>query len=623
MGLPRMHARLLSKAMNLRTELRRTKRGLDRTVSDAERVVTRLSSSESDPVGETVSQSASSLLGRFNGEFERVKPDIGDIEGYVADYHECPLVSTPIDNWASDVLAPGIRIETSDSALESALLGFCSDAAIRSGEFDHDFADLLEEQVRDTALRGTGFAEIAYADRKTAEEIKGFQLLKAGTLTPYTRPGQAILLKGDDAPSSRSSGGKERTAPQTAAGKTAAYVQFDNVFASNQDEEEIAFAQDDVVKIVNRPETSAIFGRSDVEAVHSRVRGLLQKLEDVDTAIAAKAYAFWLIRIGSEGSTTEEDIEQAKSFMSEQEPENYGPGKKQAVPHTVNLETYSGEVPEVWESLEFDVKYILSNLPTPKYRTGWEDDINRDIAIREQEDYREEVRAMRRRLESAWKPVLERVAIQLGFGSTEEPPEFEFLIEEHRDTNPLRAEWFDAQAFRATMQGLETASPGGQVDRIIPPETILSWLGQNPERLLGEAEGIMTDGDDASEGASAGTVPGATDGDGEGVDGDTDVGAGAGAGAVSSDGMASGSPVPAALSDGGHHDHDHEHAHAHAHTHDRTGMASGSKSGSNAHSADAMSAVRSFSDALEAQALGSKDGEAGEESEESAESDGI
>lgn len=494
--------------MRLRDELERTRRGLDRTVGAVGQSISRLSSSESDPVGRDSAYNSQSTLGNFSGEFDRVKPDRGAIEDYVGDYRTCPLVSTPIDNYASDVLAPGIRIETTNADLERDLLEFCSNAAIQAGEFDHDFADLLQDQVRDYALRGTGIAEIAYADRESAEEIKGFRLLRAETLTPYTRPGQAILLRPDDTPSTRTVGADERTAPQTAAGKTAAYVQFDNVFTGYRDREEIAFAQDDVVKVTNRPETGAIFGRSDVEAVHSRVRGLLQKLEDVDTAIAAKAYAFWLIKIGEEGTTTEEDIEQAKSFMKEQEPENYGPGKKQAVPHTVNLETFSGEVPEVWESLEFDVKFILSNLKTPKYRTGWEDDINRDIALREQEDYREEVRSMRRTLEAKWQPVLERVAIQMGYGSAENPPEFALLIEEQRDTNPLRSEWFDAETFRATMQGLEVAAPGGQVDRIVPPETILDWLGQDPEKLLGAAQGIdpdaTGDGSDGVEGDSDG-----------------------------------------------------------------------------------------------------------------------
>lgn len=494
--------------MSIQDHIERTKRGFDRTVSDADRAVSRLSSSESDPVGRDA-KFDTGLLGRFTGEFERSKPDAGEIEDYIEDYRECPIVSTPIDNYASDVVSPGIRIETTNSDLEEDLIDFASTAAIRAGEFDHDFADLLEEQVRDAILRGTGIAEIAYADRSQAEEIKGVRLLRAETITPYTRPGQAILLRPDDNPTVRSERGDEREAPTTAADKTACYVQFDDVFASYRDRDEIAFAQDDVVKVVNNPETGAIFGRSDVESIHSRVRGLLQKLEDVDTAIAAKAYAFWLIKIGTDESSSEEDIAQAKKFMKEQEPENYGPGKKQAVPHTVGLETFSGEVPEVWESMEFDVEFILLNLKTPKYRSGFADNVNRDLAIRQQEDYMGEVRAMRRKLEAAWKPVFKRVAEQKGH----DDPQFEILIEEQRDANPLRAQWFDAEEFRALMLGIKEAAPGGQTERILPPEYVLDWLGQDPKEILGAAQGInpeagneppseSEDGDEAPEPAA-------------------------------------------------------------------------------------------------------------------------
>lgn len=88
------------------------------------------------------------------------------------------------------MVSPGIRIETTNSDLERDLIDFASKSAIRAGEFDHDFADLLEEQVRNAILRGTGIGEIAYADRSTAEEIKGFRLLRAETIRPILGQGR-------------------------------------------------------------------------------------------------------------------------------------------------------------------------------------------------------------------------------------------------------------------------------------------------------------------------------------------------------------------------------------------------------------------------------------------------
>lgn len=444
-----------------------------------QRLVSRLSSSESEPQA----QDSRTFWDFFSGSTSRAVPDSGSIEEYVEDYDDCPLVSTPLDNFASDVMAPGYRFESEDTDLAEDLQDFGEKAAIIAGEFNRDYGDLLEDQVRDKRLRGTGIAELAYADREQAQEIKGFRLFRAETTTAYTRPGQAILLRPDDDPEERSSNGTERKAPTTPAGKTAAYVQYDDIFGSAESDETV-FAQDDVVKVSNKPDTGDVFGRSDVGPVHDRVRGLVQKLKDVDEAIAAKAYAFWLIRMGHDESTTESDIEQAKQFMAEQEAENYGPGKKQAVPNMVEIETVEGEVPEVWESFSFDVQYILSRLPTPKYRTGFEDSINRDVAMRQQEDYEDEVIRERRRLEAAWYPVWQRVAIQLGYGSAESPPEFDFLIQEEQDTNPLRQDWFDPSEFKTLMEGLAVGAPGGQVDMILPPEKLIEWFGGDPDELL-------------------------------------------------------------------------------------------------------------------------------------------
>lgn len=449
-----------------------------------QRLVSRLSSSESAPA----SQDSRTFWDFFSGSSSRREPDSGSIEEYVEDYEESPLVATPLDNFASDVMAPGYRFasdadETVDGqTVDEALMDFAEEAAIVAGEFNRDYGDLLEDEVRDTILRGTSLAELAYRDREKAEEIMGFRLFRAETTTAYTRPGQAILLRPDDDPVIRSERGSDREAPTTPAGKTAAYVQYDDIFGTDETDE-VIFAQDDVVKIANKPDTGDVFGRSDVAAVHDRVRGLLQKLNDVDEAIAAKAYAFWLIRMGHDETTTQADIKQAKKFMAEQEAENYGPGKKQAVPNMVEIETVEGEVPEVWESFAFDVQYILSRLPGAKYQVGFEDDVNRDIANRQQEDYEDRVRRMRHRLESKWRPVWERIAIQLGFGSEENPPEFDFLIQEETETNPLRQDWFDASEYKTLMEGIKAGAPGGQVDMVVPVEKQQEWFGGDPEAL--------------------------------------------------------------------------------------------------------------------------------------------
>lgn len=417
-------------------------------------------------------------FGTFFRDANRREPDSGDIEGYVEDYEECPLVSVPIDNYPADVLEPGYRFETENEQLMEELEEFFSEAAIEAGEFGQDFGTILEDQVRDNVLRGTGLAEVVYDDAETQEQIVAFRLFRAETVTAYTRPGQAILLRPDDEPAERTAGGSTRTAPETKAGETAAYVQFDDVFGSGEPSE-VAFSTDDVVKIVNNPDTGDVFGRSDVKGVHERVRGLLQKLTDVDEAIAAKAYAFWLFKFGEESNAWPK--EKAKGFMQDQKAENYGPGKKEAVPGDVSIETISGEVPQVWESFQYDVEYILSGLPGSKYQVGFSDNTNRDIAEQQSESYDERVSGERRKLEAAWQPVVDRVAEQLGYSSDD----VELVIEPEQDESPLANPNFDPQEFKQTMQGIKQAAPGGAVEQVITPETIVDvFLKLDPDEVM-------------------------------------------------------------------------------------------------------------------------------------------
>ena len=432
-----------------------------------------LAASESDP--QTRDRRWS--FGGWGGETaDRVRPDSGDIADYVDDYEECPLVSTPIDNFAKDVLAPGIRFEGEADGLADDLETFAETCAIVGGEYDHSWEMLAEDQVRDDVLRGDGLAEVAYEDREVKSQIKGFRLFRKETVTAYTQPGTNILLRPDDDRVERTVNGATRTVPLTAAGETAAYVQFDDVFSTSE-RDEVALALPDVVKISNRPDTGDVFGRSVVAPVHARIEGLLKKLDDVDEAIHAKAYKFWLIKFGPDEDPWPE--QKAADFMAEHTKENYGPGKKQGVPGDVSIDTVEGEVPEVWESFSFDVQYILSSLPTPKYRTGFEDNINRDVALRQQEDYQDLVRRERRKLEAAWTPIWERVAVQLGY----ESPDLTFKIEEPEETNPLRSEWFDAGEFKNFMQGVKAAAPGGAVDTVLPPETVIEIAGMDPEEV--------------------------------------------------------------------------------------------------------------------------------------------
>lgn len=417
----------------------------------------------------------------------RIEPETGEVEDYVADYDQCPLVSIPLDDFASDVMEPGIRIElpdedNSDSELDDDLEDWLSEAAIIGGEFGGDTATLMESQVRDNRLRGTGMTEVVYDNAEQKNAIAGFLNFQSETVAAYTRPGKSILLQPDDTDIEIDQ--HNRSIPATTpAGDAAAYIQYDDFLGAEKGE--VPLSTEDVVKIVNNPDTGAIMGRSDVAPVHGRVRGLMQKLADVDEAIASKAYAFWLFKMGSEDDPMDQD--KAADFMSAHSEDEWEPGNKQAVSGDVSIETISGEVPEVWESFNFDVEYILSALPTPKYRTGFADDTNRDIAKRKQEDYEEAVSNERRKLEAAWQSVIQRKADELADG--EEAPEVKLVIEPEEDESPLANPNFDAGEFKSVMDGIKAAAPGGAVEQVITPEALVeTFLKLDPDEVMPDTE---------------------------------------------------------------------------------------------------------------------------------------
>lgn len=423
----------------------------------------------------------------FSTRQSRIEPETGEIEDFVADYKQCPLVSIPLDNFASDVMEPGIRIElpdedSSDSELDDDLEDWLSEAAIIGGEFGGDTATLMESQVRDNRLRGTGMTEVVYDNAEQKNAIAGFLNFQSETVAAYTRPGKSILIQPDDTDIEIDQ--HNRSVPATTpAGEAAAYVQYDDYLGSEKGE--VPLSTEDVVKIVNNPDTGAIMGRSDIEPVHDRVRGLLQKLTDVDEAIAAKAYKFWLFQLGSEDDPMDQD--KAEKFMNAHSDDEWEPGNKQAVSGNVSIETISGEVPEVWDSFDFDVQFILSSLPTPKYRTGFSDNINRDVAKRQQEDYEDAIANERRKLEAAWQPVIQRKANELADG--EEAPDVKLVIEPEEDESPLANPNFDASEFKAAMSGLKQAAPGGAVEQVITPEAIVeTFLKLDPDEVMPDTD---------------------------------------------------------------------------------------------------------------------------------------
>ena len=482
-----------------------------------------LRSSESDPQARDSRHDAWGA----STDFDIAIPDRAEIGDWVSEYKANPLVHVPVDKFASDVAEPGYRVdldlgedddvptvpddhpEYGGEGLDEALEQWLGTAAIVAGEFDRDFSDLIQDVVKDLrGKRGTALCEHAYNDREDRDSIRGLRLFKVETVTAYTREGKAILLKDDDdaedavPAGARGAGtfssGDRRTVPETAAGNTAAYVQYDDQFGTSS-RSEVALAQSDVTKLVHNADTGEVFGEPEQAMVHAPAKGVREQIETLKKGLMGKMFGYWYAQVGTEKNpVSEEEGKKLVKDMALNDPQSVT-----SVPYQVQPKKHEGEVPDVENVFNFQIEYVLSAFAAPIYRIGFAGDINRDISTEQKEDYRSEVRRQRDQIESAFHTVLNRKAVELmgndpfeDFGDVDVPTAH-LRIEPEKDESPLRDEQFDASAFRDLMQGLESAAPGGETSMIFPPEAIIEHiLKMDPEEVIAAAPNLPDDIDE-------------------------------------------------------------------------------------------------------------------------------
>jgi len=436
------------------------------------------------------------------------EPDKEDIERATDEYYANPLIRQPIRNFAADVCEPGYRVDVSmpddgeeptvpddyrfaefrGMALSDALEAWLSTAAIIGGRFDRDFADLLEDVLIDLrGRRGTAFVEHAYDDPREREYILGLRAFKAEETTAYHRSGKRILLQPDDAEMDSETvaiqpGGGDQTrfdeAPETPAGKAAAFVQFDDILGSFDERDDIPFALDDVTVLSNDPDTGAIFGEPDTLSVIDRSEQLREMFDDTAQAIKAVGYGHWIVNVDTD------DEDEARALLDSFDPSD--PERVNVTNYMAEAEQFDSDVPSNVDQIQQQIEYILAALPTPLYRVGFAGDINRDVTSVQQDDYREEVARARDRLESAFHDLLHQKAREFLYDDAKAGQEIdadvELVIEPPEAENPLNDENVDPDEFASLMQGLKAGAPGGAVEQVVPPHEIReTFLGLSPE----------------------------------------------------------------------------------------------------------------------------------------------
>ncbi|MDB2225608.1 hypothetical protein PM023_13105 [Halorubrum ezzemoulense] len=429
----------------------------------------------SEPAPQTRQNSGDYAHFSVRGEVNRVGPDQGDLEQYWDQYRSNPLVRRGIDIFADDVVAPGYRVDADSDELVAELEEWLSTAAIVGGESHRDFTEILEGSVIHEEVRGTAMVE-KVPTKESPDETWGFRLVNPSTVEAYTYDSQAVLIRPDDT---------ETDGVQlTPRGDAAAYGQWgDGALAGPFNKDTVYLSQDDVVKLIQDPDTADIFGNSTIEPVSQEIAELNRMIHDLGEAIHSKSYPHWIFKLGEpEGDAQNPRAgiwpeEEMKSYRNKHKKGNWEVGNKDFVPGDVEVETISSDVPEIENILNWIVEEIIAALPVPKYKLAHTDNINRDVTSEQAPQYERRIESKRHRLQNAFTPVLQEKAEQLGYGP-EVVSTIELSIEEPREENPLERDGFDAEEFAQFAQGLKAVSGGdGSPRDIVSADEMRGLLG--------------------------------------------------------------------------------------------------------------------------------------------------
>lgn len=400
--------------------------GLKDTFTNTGKLVVDELQRAAEPNARSIDNHPSSTSGRFTrtarqGAADKHFPNENKLERYWEIYKEVPIIRHPIRSFASEVVSPGYYVDTDNEDLKQELEDWLSHSAIVDGEVGKDFSILLKKAQIQREVKGTSLCEKVSAEDGN---LYGFKLMRPETVRAFTKPGQTVLLPPDYQPDEleKESEGlmqqllQKQDFYKTDGGEIAAYVQLDDVISKQtNDGYYIPFTRDKVIKLTRDSDTGEIFGESRITAVEDRLNSLLKKLDDADKAIESTASPLQLFKfgVGEEGPWAPEEI---AAFMNEHKQSEFEPGMKQGVQGDVTVEEYGGEVPNVGEFLEWDLNWIMSEMPMPKYALGgYTSDVNQFVSRSQSARLENQKKEARTEISNEWTPVLEEKAEELGY----------------------------------------------------------------------------------------------------------------------------------------------------------------------------------------------------------------
>lgn len=354
-----------------------------------------------------------------------------ELDRYWRLFEGIPMVRESIRSFANEVMQPGYWVELPEDASNpeegrKKLEYWLENCAIIAGQKHAGFTSLARKAIIQREVRGTALIELA---TDSSGNLSSFWFIPlTEDLSFQTYPNQPILL--DPEPNTnRIDSGQLDSMLQTEDGMYGAYIQ------EQESGDPVVLSERDVLKLTRDEDVHEILGTSRVESVADRIESLLTKLEANDEAIQSVAFKFWLFKFGSEDDPwPEEDV---RDFMSAHSADEFSAGTKQGVTGDVDIDTVSGEVAEIADSLDFDLNWIMTAMPMPRYALGaYESYINQFVARAQETRVELQIKSARNELEDEFNEAIRRKAIEDGIISEDNRRNLELHIETPPEERP-------------------------------------------------------------------------------------------------------------------------------------------------------------------------------------------
>ena len=431
--------------------------------------------------------------------YDRSEAPRDDMRQYWRQFETTPIIRKPVTSFASRVTEPGYYIEAQQLEREEveALGEWLDSCAIVEGMPGRDFRELAKKAIVQREVRGTALVEKA-PHKNDENKIVGLKLINPETVEAVSVPDQSILMPPDGHEEY-----EDEDIPEAESGGSAAWLQdiletdqtyFRSNFSDDDGDVKIGFRRDEIIPLRRDADVGEIFGTSRLEAVTHRIKGLKNKLEDNDQAIASKAYPLYVFMFGDpetdEGVWSSDDI---NDFMNAHEMQNFEPGMKQGVRGDVEIESISGEVADIAEYLQFDIQWIMSSMPMPMFLLGSFDtkSVGQVAGVAQQQDVLRQIEDARRELEEEFTPVIREVAKQQGIDKDKiENINLRFGEPGQPDPEVARSQQVIRYVSDAKGSGQQTQQPGQQQQRASDQPQAGS-----PKKKEPSSDGVITKGE--------------------------------------------------------------------------------------------------------------------------------